>query len=240
MFLVWDTMNQRRAHLFILLGALLVGSLAHISTASATSNLGACTTIGQSKKVAKVNYVCTKSGKQKVWTRVSTTSATTVAPEKYEGPSTASGNVNDCKLVENSPERNRWGAIFAAFPPIGGNFEPTGTFKVALIPIDWADLPGEANPLNRATDQISLFNEWYDTASEGKVKFIWSTYDKYVRVPGSALDFKQARSGAGTLSQMQRSRPQILTLTSQVYEPSISFHRKANGSLSRVHRRSRT
>ncbi|NDE60070.1 MAG: hypothetical protein EB010_11755 [Acidimicrobiia bacterium] len=70
-------------------------------------------------------------------------------------------------------------------------------FKVALVPIDWADLPGEANPLARATDQIQLFNDWYDMASDGKVKFVWSTYDKYVRIPGSALEFKQARSGAG-------------------------------------------
>jgi M6 family metalloprotease-like protein len=197
MFLVWDTMKHNRVRFLVLAATLLLGSIAHISTAVAASNLGACTTIGQSKKIAKVNYVCAKSGKKKVWTRVSTTTATTIAPEEYEAPTTASGNVGDCKLIENSPERNRWGSIFAAFPPIGGNFEPTGTFKVALIPIDWSDLPGEANPLSRATDQIALFNEWYDMASEGKVKFLWSTYDKYVRVPGSALDFKQARSGAG-------------------------------------------
>ena len=65
------------------------------------------------------------------------------------------------------------------------------------MPIDWADLPGEANPLARATDQIKLFTEWYDTVSEGKVSFVWSTYDKYVRVPGSALTYKQAQSGGG-------------------------------------------
>ena len=33
--------------------------------------------------------------------------------------------------------------------------------------------------------------------AEGKVSFVWSTYDKYVRVPGSAASYFQAQSGGG-------------------------------------------
>ena len=165
-----------------------------------------CTKVGAVKKTKNVSFACVKVGKTLIWqkttatntaTNTASTTSTTVATEKYFAPTTASGSTDDCKLIENSVERNRYNAIFSAFPAIGGNFEPTGTFKVALVPIDWADLPGEPNPLARATDQMKIFSEWFDTVSEGKVKFVWSAYDKYVRIPGSAQTFKQSQSGAG-------------------------------------------
>ena len=170
--------------------------------ASAAVNGGKCAKVGQVLATKGVSYICVKSGKKTKWrvktpSTAATTTTTTIAAEKYVAPTTTGTSTEDCKLIEASPERTKWGNIFVAFPPIGGNFEPSGTFKVALVPIDWADLPGEANPLARATDQIKLFSDWYDTVSEGKVSFVWSTYDKYVRVPGSALTYKQAQSGGG-------------------------------------------
>ena len=175
-----------------------------INPANAASVGGKCTRVGAVAKTKNVSFVCIKSGKKLVWQKATTknattktTTTTTIATEKYLAPTTASASTDDCKLIENSVERNRYNAIFAAFPAIGGNFEPTGTFKVALVPIDWADLPGEPNPLARATDQMKIFTEWFDTVSEGKVKFVWSAYDKYVRIPGSAQTYNQSRSGAG-------------------------------------------
>lgn len=163
---------------------------------------GKCNKVGATKLTKKVSYICVKSGKKRVWRKSiasrSASTMTTIATETYFAPTTASANTDACKLIENSPERKKWpNNIFVAFPPIGGNLEPTGTFKVALVPIDWADLPGEPNPLARATDQMKLFSEWFDTVSEGKVKFVWSAYDKYVRIPGSVQTYKQAQSGAG-------------------------------------------
>ena len=167
--------------------------------ASAAVNGGKCTKVGQTQVTKSISYVCAKSGKKTVWqVKTSSTAATTtatttttVAAEKYVAPTTTGTSTDDCKLVEASPERKKWGNIFVAFPPIGGNFEPTGTFKVALVPIDWADLPGEANPLARATDKMNLFTDWFDTVSEGKVSFVWSTYDIELRGNGRAIDSPQ-------------------------------------------------
>lgn len=156
-----------------------------------------CSRVGLTKKIGGATYLCASKGNTRVWVRTAKQIPPSRTVEAFLPPTNPPGNIDDCKLIENSYQRNRWGHIFAAFPPIGGNFEPAGTFKVALVPIDWSDLPGEANPLARATDQIQLFNDWYDMVSEGKVKFVWTTYNKYVRVPGSALDYSQARSGAG-------------------------------------------
>ena len=144
-----------------------------INPANAASVGGKCSKVGSTELTKKVLYICVKSGKKLIWRKVTTTAATTatttttsttttIAAEKYFAPTTASASTDDCKLIENSVERNRYNAIFSAFPRIGGNFEPTGTFKVALVPIDWADLPGEPNPLARATDQMKISRELPD------------------------------------------------------------------------------
>ena len=180
---VCKTLNMARQKAKIGLAAfVLVTLLASVmSPANAASVGGKCTRVGAVAKTKNVSFVCVKSGKKLVWQKATTknattktTTTTTIATEKYIAPTTTSASTDDCKLIENSVERNRYNAIFAAFPAIGGNFEPTGTFKVALVPIDWADLPGEPNPLARATDQMKIFTEWFDTVTEGKVKFVWS------------------------------------------------------------------
>jgi len=179
---------------------IVIASTSLLANAAAVG--GNCNKVGRAQTIKGVNYLCVKSGKKSVWqiktsSKKSAVTTTTVPYEAYVAPIASGTSTEDCKLIEVSPERTKYGNIFAAFPPIGGNLEPAGTFKVALIPIDWADLPGEANPLARVTDQIKLFTDWYDTVSEGKVSFVWSTYDKYVRVPGSAQTYYQARSGGG-------------------------------------------
>ena len=115
--------------------------------ASAAVNGGKCAKVGQVRSTKGVSYRCVKSGKKTKWlvktpSTAATTTTTTIAAEKYVAPTTTGTSTEDCKLIEASPERTKWGNIFVAFPPIGGNFEPSGTFKVALVPIDWADLPG--------------------------------------------------------------------------------------------------
>ena len=184
--------------LFIFISAFSFSNL----IVSASASGGKCSKVGQTQVIKGVSYVCAKSGKRSVWqiranSGKGKSTSTTVPTETYIAPTTAGASTEECKLVEASPERAKYGNIFAAFPPLPGNLEPSGTFKVALVPIDWADLPGEANPLSRVTDQIKQFNDWYDTVSEGKVSFVWSTYDKYVRVPGSASTYFQAQSGGG-------------------------------------------
>ncbi|MGA0766799.1 MAG: hypothetical protein ACO32R_08425, partial [Ilumatobacteraceae bacterium] len=144
---------------FGLIGFVLVTVLVPvISPVNAATVGGKCAKVGAIAKTKKFNFVCVKLGKKLVWQRATTANnatkntTTTVATEKYFAPTTSSASTDDCKLIENSVERNKYNTIFSAFPAIGGNFEPTGTFKVALVPIDWADLPGEPNPLARATD----------------------------------------------------------------------------------------
>ena len=100
-----------------------------INPVNAASVGGKCTRVGAVAKTKNVSYICVKSGKKLVWQKATTknattktTTTTTIATEKYLAPTTASASTDDCKLIENSVERNRYNAIFAAFPAIGGNF----------------------------------------------------------------------------------------------------------------------
>ena len=71
----------------------------------------------------------------------------------------------------------------------------TGTIKWALVPIDFSDLPGEVDFLNRVQEQMDLASEWIDIVTEGKVKVVWQVQKEWIRVPGTSKDYEVALSG---------------------------------------------
>ncbi|MFM7827439.1 MAG: hypothetical protein ACKO82_07500, partial [Acidimicrobiaceae bacterium] len=87
-----------------------------INSANAASVGGKCTRVGAIEKTKNVSYICVKSGKKLVWQKATTKNATTksttttIATEKYIAPTTKSASTDDCKLIENSVERNRYNA----------------------------------------------------------------------------------------------------------------------------------
>lgn len=153
------------------------------------------------RSVAGVRYRCTTVGQSLKWRRVgrSAGSSTTVAPttttiEPYRQPTVASSSPDLCRLRDQSMQRRTYGQLLAGFPVIESNFASRGTFTFALIPIDFADLPGEANVMARVTGQMRLMAEWYDTVSEGRVKIDWRVYESWVRVPGQSATYAMSRS----------------------------------------------
>lgn len=154
---------------------------------------GVCTSVNQSVKSVGKMLVCTKAGKRLVWVAkpvaATPTPNPTVSKDPYVSPTSTAGSIDDCKLPDQSAERRQFGNIYGAFPALGSDLPHQGTIKVALIPVDWADLPGQPSPLTRVNEQMKTFTDWYDTVSEGRVKFEWVTYDGWVRLPGSSSDF---------------------------------------------------
>ncbi len=188
---------HRRSNALLVITLTLFGLLNLSFQADAATRGGVCKTVGQIQITKKIKYKCTKSGKTLKWVLVkksTITTSTTIPVEDYVEPTISSSSPELCKLPDQSFQRRTYPELFSAFPPRSGNFERTGTFKVALVPIDWADLPGEANPLSRVTDQMRLFTDYWDMVSEGRVKFEWTTYDKWVRIPGSSATFSTPRS----------------------------------------------
>jgi len=68
------------------------------------------------------------------------------------------------------------------------------TAKWALIPLDFPDLPGEANFRTRIDEQMKLTSDWFDTVSEGKFKVEWVVQDNWVRLPSPTSQYTIDRS----------------------------------------------
>jgi len=86
--------------------------------------------------------------------------------------------------------------VIGGFPGKATHVLKKGTINVALIPIDWADLPGESDWQNRVRDQISEFNDYWKMISENKVKFAWSVQSSWIRMPGASRDYSVPYSEA--------------------------------------------
>lgn len=72
--------------------------------------------------------------------------------------------------------------------------QKTGVVKWALIPLDFPDLPGEANFRTRIDEQMKLTSDWFDTVSEGKFKVEWVVQDNWVRLPSPTSQYTIDRS----------------------------------------------
>lgn len=118
-------------------------------------------------------------------------------PEVYVAPTTSSAAVSECQILDRSFERRNWPStgLAAGFPtPPEPLKRSGGVMRMALIPIDWADLPGEPDPLSRVRDQMQLFTDWYDMVSDGRIKVEWVPYDGWVRMPGNSGDYYVGQS----------------------------------------------
>ena len=102
----------------------------------------------------------------------------------YSSPNLPTQSVETCKIKQLTNDSVRTG-----FPAPKPAYESEGTVKWALVPLDFSDLPGEANFMERAKDQMLFASEWAESTSEGKFKITWQYYDKWVRLPGSSSEY---------------------------------------------------
>jgi M6 family metalloprotease-like protein len=141
-------------------------------------------------------YTCIKSGKKLVWNKGVVVTKPTPAPTPkiesitYSAPSQPSANIETCKIVEKNKNReNPPTSLLPTGFPRHTIAQKTGTVKWALIPIDFSDLPGDADFKSRIDEQMKLTSEWFETVSEGKFKVEWVVADKWMRLPGITSDY---------------------------------------------------
>ena len=202
-----------RKKLLVLLSVILAFSLVAAPSNAAVKAGAKCTKAGATSVSAGKKYTCVKSGTRLVWNKGVTVKAATkpdlnpvFKPEEptptptptptvksfaYQPPSEATDNVDLCKIKEASKSRGYTGAGFPEWTPLTKN---SGTVKWALIPIDFADLPGEANFSSRVENQMKLLTEWFEVVSEGKFKVEWVLMDKWVRLPNPSRHYQISNS----------------------------------------------
>jgi M6 family metalloprotease-like protein len=146
-----------------------------------------CKTAGLTFVVSGKTFTCIKSGKKLVWDKGVAVSKTIA----YSVPSQPSSNINLCKITENnSIRRGMQNVLATGFPSVSNLAQKTGTVKWALVPIDFSDIPGEANFRDRVNNQMLLLSEWFNSVSEGKFKVEWVVADKWTTLPGKSSDYK--------------------------------------------------
>ena len=155
-----------------------------------------CKKTGQIRKTSAGSFKCVANGKQKSWrptqdagAAIATTTTTSTIP--YRAPTEVSDNVELCKMREASQRR---GFTWAGFPEMEPLMKKVGKVKWALIPVDFADLPGEENFRSRVDEQMRLVSEWFEIASEGKFKVEWVLADRWTTLPGKSSDYLVAKT----------------------------------------------
>lgn len=131
----------------------------------------------------------------------STTSVATdeqSGPEKqiYVEPSVSGVSIENCKLLDQSPDRLRWpeNSLITGFPVRESNFPASGSIAVALIPIEFLDLPGDSLGASRVENEMKMVSDWYSMVSGGKVSIDWRVFDGWVSIPRNSVEFSSDRS----------------------------------------------
>ena len=119
----------------------------------------------------------------------------------YKPPTVSSLNVTNCQIKENNKVRKDLPTGFPRISPLTPN---SGTLKWALIPVDFADLPGDKDFKSRIDDQLKLASEWYETVSGGRMKIEWVVAKDWIRLPGVSSDYKIPYSDDPTRSPQVR------------------------------------
>ena len=177
-------------------------------------------TAGSSCKVLKQKvtyqnkvFTCTKSGKKLVWDKGVVVKKPTPTPSQkptpsptqtptptpgikqarstvvYSAPSLPSEDIALCKIKNVGVDGPRSG--FPAPTPL---YKGTGVVKWALVPLDFSDLPGEANFIARVQKDMDFASDWAENTSEGQLKIEWMVHKNWIRMPGISRDYAIAKS----------------------------------------------
>lgn len=152
-----------------------------------------CTKQGITKDYKGKTYKCIKSGKKLVWNKglaiKTATSKPTTTPSPTPIATLLSSPLSICEIREDNSFRKLNGQVIGGFPDKQTYLPKSGTINIALIPIDWADLPGESDWAKRVQDQIVIFNDYWKTVSGNKLRFDWTIQSNWIRLPGASRDY---------------------------------------------------
>ena len=177
----------------LIVGVSVALVLTSLPTYSATPpKAGAtCSKLGSSTTYQGKKFTCIKSGKKLIWNKGIAVKSSSSQPSPSPSPSQTvnSSPLSVCEIKEDNVYRKTNGILMSGFPHQQTYLPKTGTINVALIPIDWADLPGESDWEKRVQSQMTIFDDYWKTVSGNKLKFKWSIKKNWIRLPGSSSDY---------------------------------------------------
>lgn len=125
-------------------------------------------------------------GEKKIWVQL--TNNPTIATS-----SAKSDDVNICKLPDLRSRKTPGQS--SSFPLAGGTYSTKGEVRVAIIPIDFSDAPGEANLKEIIESERGKVDSWINFNSKGKQSYKWSVLNEWVRAPKTSEQYNWQNPG---------------------------------------------
>jgi len=163
---------------------------------SAASNGGKCARAGISQRTKGVTYTCVKSGKSLKWVHKPANATKPNVPTAVTGTQLLLANppspepLSDCRLTDARPFKaaGEWQAITYPATPNHG-FTNAGTVDVAVVFVDFPDVPGGSSELSEHIAEIQKSAEWYSWFSQGNVKYELRIAGRWVRAPKTSENY---------------------------------------------------
>ena len=155
---------------------------------SAASSGGKCSKVGVVQKTKGVTYACTRAGKSLKWVRKPSKAITPNVPTTISGAQLLLANPSSPEPLENCRLKDartfkaagEWQAITYPAAPSNG-FTNSGAIDVAIVFVDFADVPGGSTELSEHIAEVKKSAEWYSWFSQGNVKYNLRIADRWVR-----------------------------------------------------------
>jgi len=97
-----------------------------------------------------------------------------------------------CKVEDVSIPRQKYDSIAVGFPLLTKPWvRKAGTYKVLVVPIEFADVSGTYEVASYLQPQIDKFNAFYENFSRGQLAFDWVVYEEWITLPKNSTDFPQ-------------------------------------------------
>lgn len=112
-----------------------------------------------------------------------------------------SDDVNICKLPDLRTKKTPGQS--SSFPLSGGTFATKGEVRVAIIPIDFSDAPGETNIKEIIESEKGKVDSWISFNSKGKQTYKWNNINEWVRAPKTSDQYNWQNPGNPRGTQTQ-------------------------------------
>jgi hypothetical protein len=103
----------------------------------------------------------------------------------------------------------------AAYPP---NIPITGNIKVAIIPIDFSDVPGAGSPSEIIDPEIKKINEWVKQFSNGKMTYEIQTSKNWIRASKDSSEYVWIHPGPVQRNPLPGAKTGSIRTPSQLAE----------------------
>jgi hypothetical protein len=133
---------------------------------------------------------------------------------------TSPNGLETCRITDQRSSKTSEAAIAYPSKPESG-FSNFGVQHVAVLPIDFSDVPGNSSELTALLNEIKPTAEWVDQFSHGRMKYEVHTVNHWLRAPRPSADYWMPHPGQSGVQVM--SEADIMRTFTDLSENEINY-----------------